>query len=248
MKKISYILVLLVFQSCMKVSVKDCFQSSGREVTQEVELEIFTKILVYEGIALTITQADSQKLEVTTGSNLVDDVSFRVVEGQLIIEDPNNCDWVRNYAPVHVKISAPNLTEIRSSTQYNINSEGLLAYPSLVLLSENHRDTSLNNTGDFNLELMCNSLRTVTNGFSNFIVSGHVKTLNIFVASGSTRFEGENLEADEIVIYHRGSNDLILYPIDKISGNLYATGNVILKNTPPIIDVTEHYKGSLIID
>jgi hypothetical protein len=248
MKKISYILVLLLLQSCIKVSIDDCLQSSGNTVTREVELEMFTKILVHEGIALTIAQADTQKVEVTTGSNLVDDVSFKVVDSQLIIEDPNNCDWTRNYAAVKVKIYTPNLTEIRSSTQYDINSEGQLAFPTLQLLSEDYYDNSLNNSGDFKLNLTCNSLRTVTNGFSNFIVSGQVQMLNIFVASGSSRFEGGNLIANEIVLYHRGSNDLILYPIDKISGNLYSTGNVILKNKPPIIDVTGHYKGKLIID
>jgi hypothetical protein len=47
-------------------------------------------------------------------------------------------------------------------------------------------------------------------------------------------------------VYHRGSNDMIVYPIQHIEGSILATGNVILKNVPPIINVEEVFRGRVI--
>ena len=40
---------------------------------------------------------------------------------------------------------------------------------------------------------------------------------------------------------------MILFPIESIKGDIWSTGNVVLKNNPPEIQVTEHYKGKLIL-
>jgi UDP-N-acetylglucosamine enolpyruvyl transferase len=39
---------------------------------------------------------------------------------------------------------------------------------------------------------------------------------------------------------------MILKPIQKIEGTIYATGDVILKNVPPIVDVQEVFTGRLL--
>lgn len=246
MKKISYIFVLLLIFSCLELS-EDCLDAYGSKVSEKIEVNFFDKLLVHEGVSVTLIQSDVPKVEVTTGSNLINDIDFEVVDKRLIIKDLNTCDWVRGYHPVQVKVHVPNLTEVRSSTQHDICSEGILQFPSLVLISEDFYNKTHINTGNFKLRINTNTLHTVTNGFTNFLISGHVNYLNINVAAGSSRFEGKELLAKEIQFYHRGSNDLILYPIDKISGNLYSTGNVVLKNKPTEVDVKAHYKGVLIL-
>jgi hypothetical protein len=60
---------------------------------------------------------------------------------------------------------------------------------------------------------------------------------------GNGRFEGPNLHAKLINIYHRGSNDIIVYPIDEINGEMVSTGNLIIKNTPPVDSVKELFRG-----
>lgn len=246
MKKISYILGLLLFLSCSEM-VDDCLDSYGSEVSKIIKVESFDKLLIHEGVSLTIIQSETQKVELITGSNLVNDVDFEVVDKRLIIKDHNSCDWVRGYIPVQVNVYVPNLTEVRSSTQYDVRSEGVLEFSSLRLISEDFYDNALNNTGDFKLSIQSSSLHTTSNGLTNFIISGQVDYLNVFVASGNSRFEGGDLLAKEIEFYHRGTNDLIFYPVNKLSGNLYSTGDVILKNKPSTIDVTAHYKGSLVL-
>jgi hypothetical protein len=69
---------------------------------------------------------------------------------------------------------------------------------------------------------------------------------NIFTGTG--KFYGENFICQNIKIFQRGSNDMILKPIQSISGKILNTGNVILKNNPPIIDVQQLFSGHLILN
>ena len=66
--------------------------------------------------------------------------------------------------------------------------------------------------------------------------------------AGSGRFEGENLVAQNIEVNHRGSNNMIVNPIQSLTGELRGTGNVIAVNEPPIVDVERIYTGQLIFD
>ena len=66
--------------------------------------------------------------------------------------------------------------------------------------------------------------------------------------SGDARFEGRHLVAQNIAIFQRSSNDLILNPQQSLSGEIRSTGNVIVVNTPPIIDIEQFYTGHLIFE
>ena len=71
--------------------------------------------------------------------------------------------------------------------------------------------------------------------------------LHIFFSWGNGIFYGESLVANTITFYHRGSNDIFLFPINSITGNIYATGNVVLKNNPiDFPNVIQHFTGRLI--
>ena len=54
--------------------------------------------------------------------------------------------------------------------------------------------------------------------------------------------------AQNVTIYHRGSNDIIVNPQQELKANLVSTGNVSAVNTPPIIDVTEQFDGRVIFE
>ena len=62
------------------------------------------------------------------------------------------------------------------------------------------------------------------------------------------RFEGENLIAQNVSVFHRGTNDMIVNPQQSITGSILSTGNVISVNQPPIVDVEEVFNGRLIFE
>ena len=66
--------------------------------------------------------------------------------------------------------------------------------------------------------------------------------------AGAGRFEGANLIAQHIIVFHRGSNDMIVNPQQSLSGELRGSGDLISVNTPLSVDVEQYYIGELIFD
>jgi len=248
MKKIIYIVFVVLCMSCDNENAGDCFQTTGSIVQKEVSLEVFNKILVNRDIELIIKEGADQKVIIETGANLLNDVEVAVVDGKLTLTDNNNCNYVRDYGITKVYVTSPNITEIRSSTQYAIRSDGILTYPSLTILSEDFNEPDSFTVGNFNLEIDNITFRVVFNNLSNAFISGKTSNLNVVFASGTSRFEGRNLEAQNVYVWNRSSNDMIINPIQELKGKISGTGHVISVNRPPIVEVEELYKGRLIFE
>jgi hypothetical protein len=248
MKKIIFILVLILLFSCNSENAGDCFQTTGAIVQKEVTVSSFDKILVNRDIELIIKDGLEQKVIIESGKNLLNDVEAVVVDGKLILTDNNSCNYVRNYGVTKVFITSPNITEIRSSTQYDVRSEGVLTYPSLTILAEDYSAPGTFTNGNFRLEIDNNSFNVVFNNISNGFISGKTNNLNVTLASGTSRFEAQNLVAQNVAIWNRSSNDMILNPQLSITGKISGTGDVICLNKPQIVGVEQQYKGRLIFN
>lgn len=48
-------------------------------------------------------------------------------------------------------------------------------------------------------------------------------------------------------MYPRGFNDMLVYPIESIEGKLLNVGNLVLKNTPPIMTVQTLFQGQVFL-
>lgn len=246
MKKLINIIAIIFLFSCNSENASDCFKTTGTIVKEEVVVGSFNKILVNRDIELIVKDGLEQKIVIETGKNLLNDVEAIVKEGKLVLTDNNSCNYVRNYGVTKVYVTAPNITEIRSSTQYDISSDGVLTYPSLTILSEDFNMPGTFTNGNFNLQLDNQSVSVVFNNLSNCFISGQTNNLNVTFAAGNSRFEGANLTAQNIDIWHRSSNDMILNPQLSIKGKISGTGNVLCINQPPTVNVDEQYKGRLI--
>ena len=247
MKKIVYILSLLVF-ACNTEDTNDCFQTSGDIIQVEIDVNSFDQILVNRDIELVIKEAPDFKVTVETGENLINDVEIEVIGDRLVLTDNNTCNYVRDFGITKVFVEAPNLTEVRSSTQYDILSDGVLNYDNLELYSDDFFAPDSFTNGDFRLQVDSEELRILVNNISFQYISGEVNKLTIIYPAGSGRFEGEDLIAQDVQINHRGSNDIIVNPQQSLTGIIRGTGNVISVNEPPIVDVEIIYTGDLIFN
>ncbi|WP_303318382.1 head GIN domain-containing protein [Flavivirga abyssicola] len=248
MKRIVYILVLFLTIACDSENAGDCFQKTGRIVQQEIVVDSFDKIFVNRDIELIIKEGMEQQVIVESGENLMNDVKAVVLDGKLTLTDSNNCNYVRDYGVTKVYVTSPNITEIRSSTQYDISSDGVLTYPSLTILSEDFGDPDSITNANFRLQIDNNTFRLVFNNLSNCFISGKTENLNLTFASGTSRFEGRNLIAQNVKLWNRSSNDMIVNPQQEIKGTISGVGHVISVNRPPIVEVNQLYKGRLIFE
>lgn len=249
MNKIVYsLLVLVLFWSCDSENANDCFQQSGAIITQEFDLPVFTKIRVNRDVSLVLKEGPVQQVQVETGENLLNDIELTVSGDWLTITDNNSCNFVRDYNVTKVYVTVPNLVELLSSTQFQITSDGVLNFDILKITSENFNDTSVDAVGDVILELNSQDIDVTGNNLTSFLFTGNVDDLNVSFASGDGVFNARELVANKVRVYHRGTNRVIVNPIQELSAELRSTGDVIVVNEPPVIVVEEHYTGQVIFE
>ncbi|WP_284652864.1 head GIN domain-containing protein [Flavobacterium terrisoli] len=245
-KSIFFIALVLVFISCEKPS--DCIESTGEIITKQVPVAPFKKIKVYRGIEVVITDGPETKVEIVAGENFIDNVQVRQNGDQLIFENETSCNWVRSYGRVKILVTTPTLEEVYSKTDRDISSNGALTFPyiSFISMDKDGDGESGAGTGDFIINVNNDYLNIANNNVSRFYLTGQTNTAEFNFYFGDGRIEAENLTAQNVKVYHRGSNDMIVKPIQSIIGVMNSTGNIILKNVPPVVDVDELYQGRVI--
>ncbi len=247
MKKFSLLTVLFcLLSACEKPS--DCIESSGSTITKEISVQPFKKIKVYRGIEVIITQGPDYKVEIVAGENFIDNVSVTQNGDQLIFKDDISCNWVRAYGQTKIVVTTPTLEEVYSKTDRNISSNGVLTFPfiSFIAMDKDGDGESGAGTGDFKLNIDNDFLYIANNNVSRFYLSGQTNLAEFNFYFGDGRVEAENLTAQNVKVFHRGSNDMTVKPIQSITGVMNSTGNIILKNVPPVIEVEELYQGHIV--
>jgi len=243
MKNILYVLLGLIFLSCNSEDGSDCFKKQGKEISKQIEIEEFNKVNISEGIELTIKESEEQSVKLTMGENLINDIKFEVMEDELKITNENGCEMLRNYHSAKVYVTTPVLEKIYSSSQYSIKSDGVLTFPELTLESGIIEDTP---ASVFEMQIENQHLKVNDNISSVFKISGHSEKLDINFWGSNGRFEGENFIVNEVNVNHRSTNDIIVYPTESVNGVLRSTGNLVLKNLPPVVDVEQLYTGHIV--
>ena len=240
------IVLLQLFAGCNSESSPECFRKAGNTILYDVEVATFNKIHISPGIELVITQGQEQKVTVQTGENLQEYITAEVrQDGDLFIENSNNCNWTRDYNSTTVMIIAPDLERIYSASQFAVKSNGVLNFPSLALESGLYSETA---SGTFELEVNSDNVLIQDNQSCYYKISGQVTNLNVSFYSGDARFEGSNLIADNVYVFHRSSNDIIINPQEEVTGTIYSTGNLVLKNHPPVVEVEQLYSGHIVYE
>lgn len=241
---ITFLVVLLY--ACDSSDPAVCFDDNEPIAERMLERPEFTSIRVGENIALVLVQGP-QSIRVSAPESFVDDVHVDVENGVLLLSDDNRCDLFRESAPTTIFISAPDINRIRNGSQYEVRSDGVLGYEKLVLISDLDEDAQYS-IGEFRLELDVVSFEVISNNISNFYISGSASEALIGFYSGSGRFEGAGFLVDDLRVFHRGSNKMIVHPINSIRGQLVSNGDVIAKQEPPIVEVMELAEGRLLFE
>ncbi|SFQ16210.1 Putative auto-transporter adhesin, head GIN domain [Flavobacterium akiainvivens] len=229
--------------SCNNENATECFRSMGATVIYEAEVTEFTKIHVSPGIELVLKQGDAYNVTLKTGKNIREFISAQVVDGELRIENRDNCNWTRGYNSTTVYVTTPELTKITSTSQFGITSDGVLGFPNLELASEIYEDGA---ASYFNLTVDAENLRIDDNKSGYYVIKGRADQIYVNLPSGDSRVELQDLELQRLGFFHRSSNDIIAAPQQEAKGQLMSTGNLVLKTHPPVVEVEQVYLGSVV--
>lgn len=237
------LLCFIALWSCNSDDQMDCFKRRGEVISKTEDLPYFNQIELSEGITLRVKEGSEQTVSVSTGKNYIEEIDLSVDQDVLTITDERNCQMLRSYTPVEVYITTPDLEQIYSASQYSVQSDGVLTFPNLTLVSGTIEETA---ASVFKMNIDNKQLKVQDNVSSVFELKGETEQLNIKFWGGNGRFNGDSLKVNQAEIYHRSTNDIIINPLDRIEGSINSTGNLVLKNTPSQIDVEELWTGHLI--
>ncbi len=245
--KLRIVLLIIVFQGFISCGedAPECFRRAGDTIRYEIPVEGFSSIYISEGIELVIQQGSETRVTVETGENIREYIYADVIDGELRLTNRNNCNWVRDYNITTVYVTTPQLEKIYSASQFAVRSQGVLSYPSLSLQSGIFNETA---SGTFELDVNIQHLIVEDNQAAYYVIRGNVENLSVNFYAGDSRFEGTSLIAQKVQVFHRSSNDIIVNPQEEIQGTVYSTGNLVLKNEPPVIDVEVLYTGNVIVE
>ncbi len=234
---------LLLLLGCDSGNPKWCFDQGDTTAQKFIETSAFNEIIVRQNIQLFLAEGP-QQIKIVTAQSLIDEVKVSVQNGVLTLIDPNRCDLLVASEPTQVFVTAPNITRIRNASQYEVASIDTLRYERLVLVSDKNEGAQYS-IADFRLELEVQGLEIIANNFSNFFLSGKADRALIGFYGGANRFEGEHFKVNDLRVFHRGSNEMIVYPLDRIEGQIVSNGDVIAKNRPEVVDVEVLFTGRL---
>ena len=245
----SILTLIFVFLGCNSEEVPTCVKTSGEIISEELSVESFEEIIVYERVKLFIEQGDNYKVRIETGKNLMENVYAEVENNRLQLRNENSCNLFRDYEITKIYVTTPTLNWLQNSSGSGIESIGILNYPELWLRSFNQeRDPDIHTNGDFILDLNVENLRITNDNISNYFLRGTAENVNLFFANGDGRLEAGELIVQDYDVLHRGTNKLIINPQQSLRGDIFGFGDIISKNRPPEVDIEEHYTGRLIFE
>lgn len=249
MKKLLLIGLVFLLFSCNSENGWDCVQTAGDSISKEYILSDFSKIRIEDDVTLYLKQGETQQVKLETGENLLSDISVSVEGKSLVVKDQNDCNLVRDYGITKVFVTAPNITEIRNSSAYDVVGEGILNFPNLTLVSNSSAGPeTIRKSGDFYLNINSEEFRVIANGQSVFYITGNAEKATLSFEDEMPRFEGKDFIINELAVFQRSANKMIVNPQQSIIGKIVATGDIISYNRPQLIDVKELFTGRLLFE
>ena len=241
MKKILLLLIASMLITCKKENLCDCFKGTGKQVSEERNLNAFNQIYLQDEIEVHLTEGSEYKVKVEAGKQVIKLVKTIVKDGVLTISDENKCDFTRSYKrEVIVYVTLPKirklvndgLGDVYMDTQFNCDT---LNY-------------YMSNSGNMHLNLNANIVYGGMHGNGDVYMKGIVNESSVF-AGGQGYFYGFEAVAQKVILTLNtsGRMEVNVNSLMKIDMYERSTGDIYYKGYPSTIwKATFAGKGKLI--
>lgn len=236
---------MFIILSCM-VSCKKAPLTVGKIVTESRELSAFNEVHLNDDINLTLVRSDTNYIEITTGQNIIDNITTDIAGDVLTISNTSYMSWIRPY------------DYKREAVLYYKDIKSFIFASCGTLTSANQYNDSTNNyyfevnggSGDIDLDVSnCSNLyfryqygtsRVNLHGNNNKDLVVHKRSYGIFDAS--------DCQTEDINITNVYVGDCYIYATKSIVSEITQFGNIYYKGNPD--SIVEKYgpnsKGKLI--
>ena len=223
----------------------DCFKSTGSDISETRPAGHFTQIQLENKVDLVLTQDTVERISVTGGKNLIDEVETSISGGCLYIRNHSTCNFMRGFTRrMTVYVSVHHLN--------TLNYEGAGAVTTTNTLRDSVIDIeALDGSGsvtlDLNEQVIHANLHT---GPSLITLTGTAPLIYMF-SGGNGVIHADNIACPQIYLTQEGTGDLYIatmpgFASSLLVGQITAIGNVYCKGRPANLQQTRTGTGQLI--
>ena len=231
--------LILVFVSCKKENAFDCFKSNGPEITEVRYPGSFNAVELNDKIEITVFKGTEYKVEVIAGKHIIKNISTKVVNGILKIENNNKCNFVRGYKRINkINITVPYVQKITNNGVGDVTFDEEFSQDSIIVDAES--------SGDIHINGKYNYIQTSSNGNGDVYISGSCNTLFVFTG-GTNYLRAENLSVSDYVYIETLSQGDCYFNanhLKKFGYLIRGAGNIYYTGTPLIITGSNYNNGT----
>jgi len=215
---------LLVLQGCY-IDLDDngigCRNANGPTITETRFPASFHSITNAIGANMVIRQDAGQLVEITTQESVMDDISLRVWNGELIIES-ERC--FRN-ADIDIFITSPEIYAVSNIGSGDVIGENLWYSDEMFL--------NITGSGTIDAEIETDRLHADITGSGDMKLYGQAQRGDIRI-SGSGNIAAFNLQSDQQEVEISGSGNCEVTALDLLDVTISGSGNVFYKGNPSV--------------
>jgi len=220
------IFISFVISSCSKILSKE---DDNIRINKKIEISNITKIHAESLFHIELIQ-DNQEYILATGNQDQLDKLIIHTEGSTSFLSHDYKSLVQNNEPIHLEIHIKDITYIQINAPVNILGSELISTDKLSILVEGESELV-----EMGLNLNCQEL--------SFHVKGNVSAKYQFrgecpkakyVLNGTSNLIASDFKNQNIHITQNGIGEAFLYAEEKITANIYSSGNMYYKGNPEI--------------
>lgn len=221
MKQTRLFLFITLIAVCL-LSCKKSPWSNGEVKTVARSIASFSKIEMYDNVDVTLVKSEEPRVDVRSGSNLIDNIVTDVDGDRLTIKNENTCNWLRSYdVPIEVTVYFDKIDTIY------YESVGNLIFHDTVKndLKVNVHDGS----GDISIKVDCNLLDVYYyNRISDMTICGTADNL-ILENLAYAPVHAENLQTKFCKVVSHSTNDCFVHCTDSLDATIQYIGDIYYK-------------------
>lgn len=226
METLKYLPISLIFffswQSCVLDDAFDCEHGRGEVIEESFDIDDVHAISLRLDATVYLTQGDQREVRILTQPNIIDEIDFRVRNNRLVI-DNDRC--LRNYEPIEIYITIPQIRELNISGSGSIISESQLIVDDLQL--------NISGSGTMDLVIEGDDVEARLSGSGDMHLEGTIDEMD-YLVSGSGNLHGFGLETQSADITISGSGNVELTVLERLDVHISGSGDVYYRGNPSI--------------
>lgn len=225
--------VLAPIAAALIVAGCDCIQGSGDVQSESRDVAAFTRIVADGSVHVNVSQANTQRVNVTADDNILGHITTTITDGTLTI-DNDKCYATSN--PVTVDIIVPTLSYLELDGSGNVEVKEFEA---------DDFELVLDGSGDLHLPgLLARQVEVTLDGSGGIVVTGNATTLHAML-DGSGTFNARNFPVRNATAALDGSGDIIVNASDTLDLTLSGSGDIRYAGNPVAVHTKNNGSGSI---